>query len=176
MRGLPVGLIAIAAVVAMAGCAIGGPSRPAPTGPIQLLPGAPEPDGEITVAATGSASDTGWRLLVWESGDLLCRQLDVVAISNLDCGRIVVETAFRSVSVGAELGRVHAIHGFVDGSVESVSARADDGTSYDVPVMPGGPGGGDFGLFVIMYPSTASIVAITAYGAGGAVLEERDVE
>lgn len=176
MRGLPVGLIAIVAVVVMAGCAVGGPSGPAPTGPIKLLPGAPEPDGEITVAATGSASDTGWRLLVWKSDDLLCRQLDVVAISNLDCGRFVEERPFRSVTVAADLGRVRAIHGFVDGSVESVSARADDGTSYDVPVMPGGPAGADSGLFVIIYPSTTSIVVITAYGAGGAVLEGRDVE
>ncbi|MCV0403087.1 MAG: hypothetical protein K5924_05195 [Chloroflexi bacterium] len=181
MRGWSVGLIAIFAVIVAGGCAIGGPSVSSPTGPIELLPGAPEPDGEISVPVTGSTSDTGWRMLIWRSGDLRCRQLDVVAApnlasSNLDCGRLVEGPPFLSVTVGADLAGVRAVHGFVDVDVESVSARGHDGRTYDTQVIPGVLAGSDSGLFVILYPPGESIVAITAYGANGAVLEGRKVE
>lgn len=181
MRGLPVGLIAIFAVIAAAGCAIRGPEDPSATGPIELLPGAPEPDGEISVPVQGSTPDTGWRMLVWRSGDLRCRQLDVVAApdlasSDLDCGRLIEGQPFLSVTMGADLGVVRAVHGFVRPDVESVSARMDDGHSYEVPVIPGVLAGSDSGLFVIIYPPAESIVAITAHGANGAVLEGREVE
>ncbi|MEO5986912.1 MAG: hypothetical protein ABIW50_06370 [Candidatus Limnocylindria bacterium] len=172
MRGILTGLIAI---LVFTGCGIGGSPVPMPTGPIDLLPGAPEPDGEITVAATGVVGGAGWRILVWESGDLVCRQLDLVTISNLDCGPLAEGEPFLSVTVGADMGTVRAVHGFVDESVESVSARAADGTTYDVPVIPGGIAGSGSGLLVMVYPATDTIVSITAYSADGIVLNSQDV-
>jgi hypothetical protein len=139
----------------------------------------PAASGPVTVVGSSVAEGLGWRLVVYESADGLCEQLELAEVITTGCGDLLPadDDAIGSVTVEDPLGNgVTPVHGIVTDEIFTVwIIDQESGGRLPATLMPLGDAGLDGQAFAGFLPAGAKVTHIQALARSGEILQTYEV-
>jgi hypothetical protein len=131
--------------------------------------------GPIAVVGSGSVADRGWRMVVYESADGVCTQLELAEVSRAGCGDLLPAEgdAIGGVSVDEPLeGGITPIYGTVTDEIFTVwIINEQTGGRLPATLMPLDDAGLEGQAFIGFLPSDATATHIQALARSGEILQ-----